>query len=113
MTKGDLLGQYANGWISGDPAILQPTLAPNYTFEDPNRPVAKEAMEGYIKSFEEAMGGRLPNGDLMAIDGVLTMEVGDQLIACCRWVAKGARGTGLIVVGDLGVISEQVKIFDE
>ena len=86
------MGQYAAGWTNGDLAVLTPSLAPNYVSENPNGPVARGAMDGYIRGFEEAMGGRLPNGDLIAIDGVLTIEAGNQLIACCRWIAKGAEG---------------------
>lgn len=113
MTKQEYLGLYAKGWTEGDGATILSATARNFTFRDPEKgSIPREDFLEYFQAFKNAVG---QNGDtFMAIDGVVAYEANDLLIACCRWMTLGTKivGTGLILVGEDGVLREDVAILE-
>jgi hypothetical protein len=102
--KSQLLGEYAEGWATGDTGKILAAAAPDFVFTDPDGPVRRERFEEYHGGF------KAENGPTMDLSGVVTYEVGEKLVACCLWQAGGVRGTGLITVGESGVEREDVSI---
>jgi hypothetical protein len=102
--QAQYLGQYAEGWTTGDTARILDSAAPGFVFTDPDGAVPKATFPAYHARFKEQAA------PTMNITGVVTYEVGDKLLACCYWEAGQIRGTGLITVGNDGVEREDVAV---
>jgi hypothetical protein len=102
--KQQFLGQYAEGWATGDTAKILDAAAPDFVFIDPDQSVPAARFEEYHGTFKGQAG------PTMDITGVVAYEVGGKLVACCLWRAGEVRGTGLITVRDDGVEREQVSV---
>ena len=100
----ELLGQYAQGWGTGDTEKILGAAADNFTFKDPEEEVPRKNFSGYHKGFCAKYGST------MQITGVVAHFIGDNLVACCVWEAGELKGTGLITVGSQGVEREEVAI---
>lgn len=102
-TKADFLGQYAEGWSTGDTEKITGACASGFEFHDHERgAVLRADFADYHQAFVDQ------NGSTMKLTGVISHELGDKLVACCVWEAGTLRGTGLITVGNEGVEREEV-----
>lgn len=116
MATSDYLNQYAEGWTKGDPAILVGSLAESYQLDDPqNGMIPKGGMTEYLAGMWEMVEGirGKTNDPLLEITEVVTQEEEGTLKAWCWWVVPGTpiQGSGLIRVGDQGVLSERLCFY--
>ena len=116
MAAGDYLNQYAEGWGKGDAQIIMGSLADSFQFDDPNAGmISKQAFTEYLAGMWEIVEGiRGKTSDpLIELTEIVTQEEEGILTAWCWWVVPGTpiQGSGLIKVGDQGVISERLCYF--
>ena len=117
-SRGDYLGQYAEGWAQGDPNKIMEACAPSYQMVDPKfpRPILLRDFAPYFDSLQhqaEASArseGHLPTHPFMELTEVVTQDDGHTLTAWCWWKipGNGLEGSGLIKVTDQGVVSEKL-----
>ena len=117
MNAADYLGQYAEGWTTGDVKTILGAVTDNYIFDDPNAgKVAKtefaEYLEGMKNTARSLLGGNLPQ-PFLAISEVVTQENEGLIDAWVWWEVPGTgiQGGGLIKVGDDGVKSEVITYY--
>ena len=116
MAKSDSLNQYAEGWIKGDAAIIMGSLDDSYQLDDPNAgKITKQAFTAYFSDLTQqlqSMGGGTA-GNFLGVSDLVTQEEGGLLTAWVWWVFPGTsiEGSGLIKVGDSGVLSERLTFY--
>ena len=116
MAKSDYLNQYAEGWVKGDAAIIMGSLDDSFQFDDPNSgKISKQAFSAYFGELKEqvqSMGGGT-GGNFLDVSELVTQEEGGVLTAWVWWVFTGTsiEGSGLIKVGDSGVLSERLAFY--
>ena len=116
MAKTDHLNRYAEGWIKGDAGIIVSSLDDKYELDDPNAgKISKQAFSEYMASFwqqVEAIRGKVDQ-PLLEVSELLTQEVEGTLTAWVWWLVPGTdiQGSGLIKVGDRGVLSERLAFY--
>jgi len=116
MSKTDHLNRYAEGWIKGDTSTIMSALDDEYQLDDPNdRVISKVEFPDYhagFKSLVESIRGASEN-PCLDIGELVTNEDSGVLIAWCWWTIPGTpvQGSGLIKVGDDGVISERLTYY--
>ena len=103
-TKQENLALYAEGWANGDAEKVLQAVAPSYQYGDPNGQASREEFREFHRNFISQYG------DTMSINGVVSYEVGDKLVAGFVWEAGDLRGTGLITVGAHGVEREECTL---
>ncbi|HIM78628.1 MAG TPA: nuclear transport factor 2 family protein [Dehalococcoidia bacterium] len=113
MAAGDYLGQYAEGWTKGDAQIITGSLADNYQLDDPNAGmINKQGFAEYLSGMWQVVEGiRGKTSDpLLDITEVVTQEDQGVITAWVWWTVPGTpiQGSGLIKVGDQGVLSERL-----
>ena len=113
MPAGDHLGQYAEGWTKGDAQIILGSLAENYQLDDPNAgAINKQGFADYLAGMKQVVEGIRGKTDdpLLDLTEIVTQEEGGILTAWAWWTVPGTpiQGSGLIKVGDQGVISERL-----
>ena len=113
MPAGDYLGRYAEGWTKGDSQIILGSLADSYQLDDPNAgTINKQRFADYLAGMWQVVEGirGKTNDSLLAITDVVTTEEAGVLVAWCSWEVPGTpiQGSGLIKVGDQGVLSERL-----
>ena len=113
MAAGDYLNQYAEGWTKGDAQIIVGSLADSYQVDDPNAGmITKQALAEYLAGMWQMVEGiRGKTSDpLLEITEVVTQEEQGLLTAWVWWAAPDTpiQGSGLIKVGDQGVLSERL-----
>ena len=101
-TKQENLALYTEGWANGDAEKVLQAVAPSYQYGDPLGQASREEFREFHRDFKY--------GDTMSIDGVVSYEVGDKLMAGFIWGAGDLRGTGLITVGANGVEREECAL---
>ncbi len=116
MAAGDYLNQYAEGWTKGDAQIIVGSLADSYQLDDPNAGVIdKQAFAAYLAGMWEMVEGiRGKTGEpLLEVTEVVTQEEQGVLTAWLWWVVPSTpiQGSGLIKVGDEGVLSERLCFY--
>jgi len=113
MAARDYLGQYAEGWTKGDAQIITGSLADNYQLDDPNAGmINKQGFAEYLSGMWQVVEGiRGKTSDpLLDITEVVTQEDQGVITAWVWWTVPGTpiQGSGLIKVGDQGVLSERL-----
>ena len=116
MAAGDYLGQYAEGWTKGDAQIITGSLADSYQLDDPNAGMFdKQAFADYLAGMWQMVEGiRGKTSDpLLDITEVVTQEDQGVITAWVWWAVPGTpiQGSGLIKVGDQGVLSERLCFY--
>ena len=116
MNKSDYLGCYAEGWNKGDASIIVESADDSFQFDDPNAgSISKNGISDYLAGLkQQAQSMRSEATDVfMELTEVVTQEEGDILTAWCWWSIPGTpiQGSGLIKVGDGGVISERITYY--
>ena len=122
-TRGEYLGQYAEGWTQGDPDIIMRACAPSYQMVDPEYPlpIPLTRFVTYLANLKEASeAAARSKGDpatqpFMELTEVVTQDDGHTLTAWCWWKipGNGLEGSGLIKVTDQGVLSEKLAYYIE
>ena len=117
-TKAEFLGKYAAGWTEGNIAQIAVATALSYAFDDPNVGHMIHGLEfrRYFADLSaQVLKLRGPNhrGHFMDISELVTKEEGGVLTAWCWWHIPGThiQGSGLIKVGDGGVLSEKIALY--
>ena len=114
MALADHLSTYAQGWVNGDADTILRAASPGYVFDDPNAGrIAREAFREYLagaKAELDALRGGAPSGPFLELSEVVTHEADGILTAWCWWTFPGTSiaGSGLIKVGEEGVLSERL-----
>ena len=116
MAIGDYLNQYAEGWTKGDAQIIVGSLADSFQLDDPNAgKITKQALAEYLTGMWQMVEGiRGKTSDpLLEITEVVTQEEQGVLTAWVWWAVPGTpiQGSGLIKVGDSGVLSERLCFY--
>ena len=116
MAADDYLNQYAEGWTKGDTQIIMGSLADSFQLDDPNAgKITKQAFSEYLSGMWQMVEGiRGKTGDpLLEITEVVTQEEQGVLTAWVWWAVPGTpiQGSGLIKVGDQGVLSERLCFY--
>ncbi len=116
MAAGDYLNQYAEGWTKGDAQIIAGSLADSYQLDDPNAGmINKQAFADYLAGMWQMVEGiRGKTSDpLLDITEVVTQEDQGIITAWVWWAVPGTpiQGSGLIKVGDQGVLSERLCFY--
>ena len=116
MAAGDYLNQYAEGWTKGDVQIITGSLADSYQLDDPNfGNVSKQAFPEYLAGMWQVVEGiRGKTSDpLLEVTEVVTGEDQGVITAWVWWTVPGTpiQGSGLIKVGDNGVLSERLTYY--
>ncbi len=116
MAAGDYLGQYAEGWTKGDAQIIMGSLADSYQMDDPNAGmINKQAFAGYLAGMWEIVEGirGKTSEPLLEVTEVVTQEEQGVLTAWLWWTVPSTpiQGSGLIKVGDAGVLSERLCFY--
>ena len=116
MAAGDKLNQYAEGWTKGDAQIIVGALADSFQLDDPNAgKITKPGMTEYLAGMweiVESIRGKTSD-PLIELTEIVTQDQEGVLTAWAWWVVPGTpiQGSGLIKVGDQGVISERLCYF--
>ena len=113
VAAGEHLNQYAEGWTKGDAQIILGSLADSFQLDDPNGGnISKQALPDYLAGMWQTVEGirGKTNDPLLDITEVVTKEEQGEITAWVWWVVPGTpiQGSGLIKVGDNGVISERL-----
>lgn len=113
MASGDYLNQYAEGWTKGDAQIIVGSLADAFQLDDPNfGTITKQTFTDYLGGMWQVVEGirGKTNDSLLEITEVVTQEEQGTLTAWVWWAVPGTpiQGSGLIKVGDQGVLSERL-----
>lgn len=116
MDKKDYLGLYAKGWSEGDVNSILHAADAAYVFNDPNAGrISKADFATYFSGLKQAVAALqgTPRTPFMELSEVVTSEEGGVLTAWCWWSIPGTRleGSGLIKVGDSGVLSERIAFY--
>ena len=116
MAASDYLNQYAEGWTKGDAQIITGSLADSFQFDDPNvGKIDKQGLAEYLGGMWQMVEGiRGKTSDpLLEITEVVTQEEQGILTAWVWWAVPGTpiQGSGLIKVGDQGVLSERLCFY--
>ena len=116
MAKTDHLNRYAEGWIKGDAGIIVSSLDDAYQLDDPNAgKISKQAFSEYLAGFWQQVEGIRGKVDqpLLEVSELLTQEAEGTLTAWVWWLVPGTdiQGSGLIKVGDRGVLSERLTYY--
>ena len=116
MAAGDYLNQYAEGWTEGDTQIIMGSLADSFQLDDPNAgKITKPALAEYLTGMWQMVEGirGKTNDPLLDITEVVTQEEQGVLTAWVWWAVPGTpiQGSGLIKVGDQGVLSERLCFY--
>ena len=108
-TQEEYLTTYAQGWIEGDVEKVLSAAAPDYVFDDPKGGLYTKS--NFRERFAELKAHRSEQ-PFMALSEVVTQNTLEVLTAWCWWNVPGvAQGSGLIKVGDGGVLSEKVAYY--
>ena len=116
MSKADDLGRYAEGWIKGDAGTIVSTLDDGYQLDDPNAgKISKAAFPEYYAAFKgqvESIRG-VSEDAWLDVSELVTQEEAGVLTAWVWWTVPGTpmQGSGLIKVGDSGVLSERLAFY--
>ena len=120
-TRGDILSQYAEGWIQGDAAKIMAACAPAYQIYDPDLASSIGLLDfaayfGKLKDSAEASArseGHPVTQPFLELTEVVTQDDGHTLTAWCWWKipGNGLEGSGLIKVTDQGVVSEKLAYY--
>ena len=116
MAASDYLSGYAAGWSNGDLQVILGSLADGYEMDDPNSGlITKAAFSEYFAGFKaqvDSMRGPT-TAALMELSELVTKEEGGVLTAWAWWAVPGTpiQGSGLIKVGDNGVLSERLTFY--
>ncbi len=115
MSIADHIGTYAQAWTAGDSSLHMASTADSFYFDDPNAgKVAKADFEAYfadVKAMVADIRGDQQFDNFMDISKVVTKEEDDgTMTVWCWWAIPGTpiEGTGLIKVGEAGVLSETI-----
>ena len=117
MSKSDHLGRYFEGVKKGDGATVFRSLSDSYVLDDPNTgQISKAEFEAYFAQFVDAVAtlrGGQSDAQFMEISEIVTREEGGVLTVWCWWAVPGTdiQGSGLIKVGDDGVLSERLSYY--
>ncbi len=117
MSSTDHLGTYAEGWTKGDASLILQSVSNSYVFEDPSvGSIGKADFGSYfadLKQHVESVRGGRSGESFMVLADVMTSEEDNLLTAWCWWTIPGTgiQGSGLIKVGDEGVLSERIAYF--
>ena len=89
------------------------SLADTYQLDDPNTgTINKQGFADYLEGMRQVVEGvrRKTYDPLLNLTEVVTPKEGGILTAWCSWAVPGTpiQGSGLIKVGDQGVISERL-----
>ena len=116
MSKTDHLNRYAEGWIQGDTSKIISALDDEYQLDDPNdRVISKADFPQYhtaFKSLVESIRGA-SEATWLDFSELVTHEDSGVLKAWFWWTVPGTsvQGSGLIKVGDGGVIPEHLTYY--
>ena len=116
MAASDYLSGYAAGWSKGDVQVILGSLADGFELDDPNSGIiTKTAIAEYFAGFKaqvDSMRGST-TADFMQFSEVVTNEEAGVLTAWVWWAVPGTpiQGSGLIKVGDSGVLSERLTFY--
>ena len=117
MNASDYLGQYAEGWATGDVNTILEAVSDDYTFDDPNvGKILKSEFADYLDGMKDTaralLDGKLPE-PFLAISEVVTQENEGMIDAWVWWAVPGTeiQGGGLIKVGSEGVNSEIITYY--
>ena len=116
MAKTDHLNRYAEGWTAGDARIIVSSLDDKYVMDDPNAgKISKQAFSEYLAGFwqqVEAIRGKVDQ-PILELSELVTQEAEGILTAWVWWLVPGTdiQGSGLIKVGDRGVLSERLTFY--
>ena len=102
--KQENLALCAEEWANGDAEKVLQAVAPSYQYGDPNGQASREEFREFHRNFISKYS------DTMSINGVVSYEVEDKLMAAFIWGAGDLRGTGLITVGAQGVEREECAL---
>ena len=94
MASADHLNTYADGWTTGDVAIIISSLDNGYTLDDSNAgTISKEAMSEYLVGFKQQVESIRGNTDspLLEISELVTQGQAGILIAWVWWSVPGPR----------------------
>ena len=116
MAASDHLNRYAEGWTTGDAAIILESLDRGYVLDDPNSgSISKPAFAEYFAAFKgQAQGLRgQTTSAFMEVTEVLTQQEAANLTAWVWWAVPGTpiQGAGLIKLGPGGVLSERLTFY--
>jgi len=116
VSKADHLNRYAEGWVTGDAGVIASALDDGYQLDDPNAGmISKAAFPEYHAAFKGQVESiRGVSGDAwLDLSELVTQEEGDVLTAWAWWTVPGTplEGSGLIKVGDGGVLSERLTFY--
>jgi len=115
MENAEYLGIYARGWTEGNLNILLQSMADEYVIDDPNAGrISKANFSSYFTAFKDQMDPmRDKHRPFMEIGEVLTQEAEGVLTAWAWWSVPGTpiQGSGLIKVGNKGVLSERLAFY--
>ena len=117
MGRQDSLSTYAEGWTKGDAATILSAVADGYQLDDPNAGkipnVEFRQYFGKLQDTVDSLRGGVPQAKFMAITEVVAKEEDDMTTAWCWWAIPGTsiQGSGLIKVGDQGVLSERLTYY--
>jgi hypothetical protein len=117
MSADEYLAIYAEGWTKGDADIISKALAESYVFDDPNAGrIGKHDFRKYMAGFKDkvaALRGGKPQKQFMELSEVVTQTAEGVVTAWCWWTLPGTdvEGSGLIKVGQEGVLSERIAYY--
>jgi hypothetical protein len=117
MSAGDYLGTYAEGWTNGASDTILSAAADSFFVDDPDAgKIAKADLAKYLDGLKElaaSIRGSDYDGPFMDLTEVVTKEEDGVLTASCWWAIPGTeiQGSGLIKVGDGGVLSERLAYY--
>ena len=115
MTAADMLGLYAKGFSEGDVDTIVQSLADQYVMDDPHSGrITRIAFVDYFNGFKEQMDAvRDRSRPFMEFSDLITQDVEGVLTAWVWWAVPGTpvQGSGLIKVGEEGVVSERLAFY--
>ena len=105
--------KFKSRFHASDAQIILGSLAENYQLDDPNAgAINKQGFADYLAGMKQVVEGIRGKTDdpLLDLTEIVTQEEGGILTAWDWWTVPGTpiQGSGLIKVGDQGVISERL-----
>ena len=96
--------------------MIVSSLDDKYELDDPNvGKISKQAFSEYLAGFWQQVEAIRGKGDqpLLELSELLTQEAEGTLTAWAWWLVPGTdiQGSGLIKVGDRGVLSERLAFY--
>jgi len=108
-TAGQNLGLYAEGWTEGDLGKILAAIHVNFVFYDSREgPIPREEFSEYFNKFKASNKPFSPQ-KFMDLSGVAVREALGHTLAAVFWRTGTLQGTGLVIAGTQGVVSETVE----